>query len=129
MSNHDYGGMGHLSIWKSTKVFYNQNNVADLDFFNFTYNIWQKKKSFIIFGNVTILNAPGGFKLMTNALTHCSTLLGNYFRKEKKTWFVCLFWYEVRQDIKLSHTTFIIKIKHWSIYFYGKFSLKRVLYI
>lgn len=44
MSNHDYGGMGHLSIWKSTKVFYNQNNVADLDFLNFTYNIWQKKR-------------------------------------------------------------------------------------
>lgn len=66
-------------------MFYNQNNVADLDFFFILLIIFDKKKiSVIIFGNVTILNAPGGFKLMTNALTHCSTLLGNYFRKEKK---------------------------------------------
>lgn len=64
-------------------MFYNQNNVADLDFFFILLIIFDKKKiSVIIFGNVTILNAPSGFKLMTNALTHYAITISG---KKKKT--------------------------------------------
>ena len=41
-----------------------------------------------IIGKVEILKAPAGFKLMTyrfivNPLTHCTTLFGNKFGKQK----------------------------------------------
>lgn len=65
------------------KEYSNQYIITVLEFSNFT-----KKKVLKIFGKVKFIKAPARFKLMiyrfvVNVLTHCSTLLGINYVKEK----------------------------------------------
>lgn len=77
--------MVHMSILMWIQVHCNQNTLTVLKFSNFTIS---DQKICFYFGRVKTLKALEGFELKTNrfvvnALTYCSTLLGNKYGKEK----------------------------------------------
>lgn len=72
----------HLSIFMLIKVHNNQNTFTLLEFSNFKY-LAGKNLFLKLFGKVTIIKAPAGFKLMTYrlllyALSLCATLFFSF---------------------------------------------------